>query len=91
MIWSLTLTLMRIRMATLDRMELCHHALARCASGRWLYPSSTDNRPPFNALLLVQQPNGEYKRVAAENEIVVSGLGTNTTHKNIWAQVPEIL
>ncbi|KAI6151240.1 hypothetical protein BKA82DRAFT_770108 [Pisolithus tinctorius] len=46
---------------------------------------------PFNALLLVQQPNGEYKRVAAENEIVVSGLGTNVTSKNILAAVLEIL
>ncbi|KAI6009516.1 hypothetical protein F5J12DRAFT_40996 [Pisolithus orientalis] len=46
---------------------------------------------PFNALLLVQQPNGEYKRVAAENEIVVSGLGTNITSKNILAAVLEIL
>ncbi|KIK11395.1 hypothetical protein PISMIDRAFT_122776 [Pisolithus microcarpus 441] len=46
---------------------------------------------PFNALLLVQQPNGEYKRIAAENEIVVPGLGTNITRKNIRAQVLEIL
>ncbi|KAI6047019.1 hypothetical protein EDC04DRAFT_954766 [Pisolithus marmoratus] len=29
---------------------------------------------PFNSLFLVQQPNGEFKRVAAEKEIVVSGL-----------------
>ncbi|KAI6041631.1 hypothetical protein EDC04DRAFT_3089025 [Pisolithus marmoratus] len=46
---------------------------------------------PFNALLLVQQPNGEYKRVAAEHEIVVSGLGTDITSKNIRAKVLEIL
>ncbi|KAI6146669.1 hypothetical protein BKA82DRAFT_2189167 [Pisolithus tinctorius] len=46
---------------------------------------------PFNALLLVQQPNGEYKRVAAENEIVVSGLGTNIAPKNVRATVLEIL
>ncbi|KAI6022663.1 hypothetical protein EDC04DRAFT_3143649 [Pisolithus marmoratus] len=46
---------------------------------------------PFNALLLVQQPNGEYNRVAAENEIVVSGLGTDITPKNIQAKVLEIL
>ncbi|KAI5998905.1 hypothetical protein F5J12DRAFT_784758 [Pisolithus orientalis] len=46
---------------------------------------------PFNALLLAQQPNGEYKRVAAEDEIVVSGLGTNVTSKNIRAHVMEIL
>ncbi|KAI6015349.1 hypothetical protein F5J12DRAFT_890694 [Pisolithus orientalis] len=46
---------------------------------------------PFSALLLVQQPNGEYKRVAAENEIIVSGLGTNITSKNTLATVLEIL
>ncbi|KAI6030210.1 hypothetical protein EDC04DRAFT_3142610 [Pisolithus marmoratus] len=46
---------------------------------------------PFNALLLVQQPNGDYRRVAAENEIVVSGLGTNITSRNIRAKVLEIL
>lgn len=46
---------------------------------------------PFNALLLVQQPNGECKRVAAENEIVVSGLGTNIAPKNVRATVLEIL
>ncbi|KAI6097473.1 hypothetical protein F5141DRAFT_460253 [Pisolithus sp. B1] len=46
---------------------------------------------PFNALLLVRQPDGEYKRVAAENEIVVPGLGTDVTPKNIRARVLEIL
>ncbi|KAI5986042.1 hypothetical protein F5J12DRAFT_898845 [Pisolithus orientalis] len=46
---------------------------------------------PFNALLLVQQSNGTYKRVAAEREIVVSGLGTNITSKNIRTKVLEIL
>ncbi|KAI5986440.1 hypothetical protein F5J12DRAFT_898764 [Pisolithus orientalis] len=46
---------------------------------------------PFNALLLVQQSNGTYKRIAAENEIVVSGLGTNITPKNVRAKVLEIL
>ncbi|KAI5993767.1 hypothetical protein F5J12DRAFT_962910 [Pisolithus orientalis] len=46
---------------------------------------------PFNALLLVQQPNGEYKRVATETEIVVSGLGTNITPRNIRTKVLEIL
>ncbi|KAI6045486.1 hypothetical protein EDC04DRAFT_2598785 [Pisolithus marmoratus] len=46
---------------------------------------------PFNALLLVQQPNREYRRVAAENEIIISGLGTNITSKNVRAQVLEIL
>ncbi|KIK21200.1 hypothetical protein PISMIDRAFT_562739 [Pisolithus microcarpus 441] len=47
---------------------------------------------PFSALLLVQQPNGEYKRVATENEIVVSGLGTDIMRsKTIQAKVLEIL
>ncbi|KIK21209.1 hypothetical protein PISMIDRAFT_104423 [Pisolithus microcarpus 441] len=46
---------------------------------------------PFNALLLVQQPNRGYKRVAADKEIVVSGLGTNVAPKNIRAKVLEIL
>ncbi|KAI6041650.1 hypothetical protein EDC04DRAFT_3089035 [Pisolithus marmoratus] len=46
---------------------------------------------PFSALLLVQRPNGEYNRVAAENEIVVSGLGTDITTKTIQAKVLEIL
>ncbi|KAI6014940.1 hypothetical protein EDC04DRAFT_645744 [Pisolithus marmoratus] len=48
-------------------------------------------RQPFNALLLIQLPNGEYKRVAAENEIVVSGLGTDITFKSIRTKVLEIL
>ncbi|KAI6040396.1 hypothetical protein EDC04DRAFT_1508499 [Pisolithus marmoratus] len=46
---------------------------------------------PFNALLLVQQPNRHYRRIAVENEIVVSGLGTDITSKNIRATVLEIL
>ncbi|KAI6098485.1 hypothetical protein F5141DRAFT_1205368 [Pisolithus sp. B1] len=46
---------------------------------------------PFNALLLVQQPNGEYKRVAAEYEIVVPGLATDITRKSIQAKVLEVL
>ncbi|KAI5983680.1 hypothetical protein EDC04DRAFT_2616091 [Pisolithus marmoratus] len=47
---------------------------------------------PFNALLLLQQPNGEYKRVATENEIVVSGFGTDITSKaSIRVKVLEIL
>ncbi|KAI5989190.1 hypothetical protein F5J12DRAFT_915856 [Pisolithus orientalis] len=47
---------------------------------------------PFNALLPVQQSNGTYKRVAAENEIVVPGLGTNIpSSKYIQAKVLEIL
>ncbi|KIO01330.1 hypothetical protein M404DRAFT_736368 [Pisolithus tinctorius Marx 270] len=46
---------------------------------------------PFSALLFMQQPNGEYKRVAAENKIIVSGLGTNITFKDIRVKVLEIL
>ncbi|KAI6004535.1 hypothetical protein F5J12DRAFT_927943 [Pisolithus orientalis] len=45
---------------------------------------------PFSALLLAQQPKGEYRRVATEEEIVVSGLGTNIP-TNIRAGVLEIL
>ncbi|KAI6042809.1 hypothetical protein EDC04DRAFT_2600686 [Pisolithus marmoratus] len=46
---------------------------------------------PFNALLLVQQSNGEYKRVAADHEIIVQGIGTDITPKNVRARVLEIL
>ncbi|KAI6045477.1 hypothetical protein EDC04DRAFT_60772 [Pisolithus marmoratus] len=46
---------------------------------------------PFSALLLLQRPNGEYTRVAAENEIVVPGLGTDITSRNIRPRVLEIL
>ncbi|KAI6015001.1 hypothetical protein F5J12DRAFT_513269 [Pisolithus orientalis] len=46
---------------------------------------------PFNALLLAQQSNGTYKRVATEDEIVVSGLGTNITSNSIRVKVLEIL
>ncbi|KAI6017126.1 hypothetical protein EDC04DRAFT_2902662 [Pisolithus marmoratus] len=46
---------------------------------------------PFSALLLIQQPNGEYGRVATENEIVVPGLGTDITSKDIRAEVLETL
>ncbi|KAI6156959.1 hypothetical protein BKA82DRAFT_4051228, partial [Pisolithus tinctorius] len=45
---------------------------------------------PFSALLLAQQPKGEYRRVATEEEIVISGLGTNIP-TNIRAEVLEIL
>ncbi|KAI6040390.1 hypothetical protein EDC04DRAFT_2996523 [Pisolithus marmoratus] len=46
---------------------------------------------PFNALLLVGQPNGEYRRVAADHEIVVQGPGIDITSKSIRAKVLEIL
>ena len=46
---------------------------------------------PFNALLLEQQPNGQYKRVAAEHEIIVPGLQFKTNPKDIRAKVLEIV
>ncbi|KAI5980846.1 hypothetical protein EDC04DRAFT_2917210 [Pisolithus marmoratus] len=46
---------------------------------------------PFNALLLVQQPDRHYRRVATENEIVVPGLGTDVTSQNVRATTLEIL
>ncbi|KAI6012021.1 hypothetical protein EDC04DRAFT_2905063 [Pisolithus marmoratus] len=46
---------------------------------------------PFNALLLAQQPDGEYKRVAANNEILVPGFGTDITPRNIKVKVLDIL
>lgn len=45
----------------------------------------------FSALLLVQQPDGGFKRVSTENEIVASGPGTNVTSKTIRPKVLEIL
>ncbi|KAI5984707.1 hypothetical protein EDC04DRAFT_3149942 [Pisolithus marmoratus] len=48
-------------------------------------------RQPFSALLLLQQLHGEYKRVAAENEIIISGVGPDITSKSIRAKVLEIL
>ncbi|KIK18425.1 hypothetical protein PISMIDRAFT_684187 [Pisolithus microcarpus 441] len=46
---------------------------------------------PFHALLLVQQPGGEYKRVAADNDIFVPGLGTDIDPRDIRAKTLEIL
>ncbi|KAI6110945.1 hypothetical protein EV401DRAFT_1990975, partial [Pisolithus croceorrhizus] len=46
---------------------------------------------PFSAFLLAQQPNGEFRRVAADKEIVIPGLGTDITPKNIRVKVLEIL
>ncbi|KAI6043918.1 hypothetical protein EDC04DRAFT_2599781 [Pisolithus marmoratus] len=46
---------------------------------------------PFNALLLAQQQNRGYKRLAAKTEIIVPGLGTAITSKNIRVKVLEIL
>ncbi|KAI5984705.1 hypothetical protein EDC04DRAFT_3003763 [Pisolithus marmoratus] len=48
-------------------------------------------RQPFSALLLLQQPHGAYKRVAAENEIIISGVGPDITSKSIRTKVLEIL
>ena len=46
---------------------------------------------PFNALLLEQQPNGQYKRVAAEHEIIVPGVPYQTKPKDIKLKVVEIV
>ncbi|KAF8138961.1 hypothetical protein EV363DRAFT_1155210, partial [Boletus edulis] len=47
---------------------------------------------PFHALLLQQQPNGEFKRVATEHEIIVPGMkySINFT-KDVRTEVVEIL
>ena len=46
---------------------------------------------PFNALLLERQSNGQYKRVAAEHEIIVQGVPFKTNPKHIQAKVLEIV
>jgi hypothetical protein len=46
---------------------------------------------PFNALLLERQSNGQYKRVATEYEIIVTGVPSNTNPKDIRAKVLEIV
>ncbi|KAI6133767.1 hypothetical protein EV401DRAFT_1911066, partial [Pisolithus croceorrhizus] len=46
---------------------------------------------PFDTLLLVQQSDRHYKRVSTENEIVVPGLRTDITSRNIRMAVLEIL
>jgi hypothetical protein len=46
---------------------------------------------PFNALLLEQQSNGQYKRVAAEHEIIVPGVPYQTNPKDIKVKVLEIV
>ena len=45
---------------------------------------------PFSALLLLQQSDGTYRRVAADHEIVVRGTGKNVP-KDIRVEVLEIL
>ncbi|KAF8556859.1 hypothetical protein OG21DRAFT_1482770 [Imleria badia] len=47
---------------------------------------------PFHALLLQQQPNGEFKRIAAEHEIVIPGLEDRITFsRDIHVDVMEVL
>jgi hypothetical protein len=47
---------------------------------------------PFRVLLLQQQPNGEFKRVAAEHEIVTPGLERQINFaRDIRTQIVEIL
>jgi len=48
-------------------------------------------RQPFNALLLLRQLGGEYRRVAAETEIVVQVSGNRIRSKDIYAEVLDIL
>ena len=46
---------------------------------------------PFNALLLEQQSNSQYKRVAAEEEIIVPGVPYKTNPEDIKVKVLEIV
>jgi hypothetical protein len=46
---------------------------------------------PFNALLLERQSNGQYKRVAAEHEIIVPGVPPQTNFKDLRAKVLEVV
>ena len=46
---------------------------------------------PFNALLLEQQSGDQYKRVAAEHEIIVPGVPSQTNPKNVQVKVLEIV
>ncbi|KAF8132413.1 hypothetical protein EV363DRAFT_1164129 [Boletus edulis] len=46
---------------------------------------------PFNALLLERQSNGQYKRIAAEREIIIPGVPYQTNPKNIRVRVLEIV
>ena len=45
---------------------------------------------PFRALLLQHQPDGEFKRVAAEREILIQGLKINSA-RDVRTEVVEIL
>ncbi|KAF8133315.1 hypothetical protein EV363DRAFT_1133089, partial [Boletus edulis] len=47
---------------------------------------------PFHTLLLEQQPNGEFKRVATEHEIVIPGIKRpHTFSKDVHTGVVEVL
>ena len=46
---------------------------------------------PFNALLLERQSHGQYKRVAAEYEIIVPGVSSQTNPKDNRAKVLEVV
>ncbi|KAF8124549.1 hypothetical protein EV363DRAFT_1132057, partial [Boletus edulis] len=47
---------------------------------------------PFHALLLQQQPNGEFRRIAADDEIIVPGLEPSIKFaRDIRTEVVEIL
>jgi hypothetical protein len=46
---------------------------------------------PFNALLLERQSNGQYRRVAAEHEIIVPGVPPQTNFKDLRAKVLEVV
>ncbi|KAI9461109.1 hypothetical protein HD554DRAFT_1529887 [Boletus coccyginus] len=46
---------------------------------------------PFNALLLLRQPGGEHKRVAAEGEIIVQVSENRIRSKDIRTEVLDIL
>ncbi|KAF8548247.1 hypothetical protein OG21DRAFT_1516519 [Imleria badia] len=46
---------------------------------------------PFNALLLEQQPNGQYKRVAAEHEIILPGVLYRTNSRDIKTKVLDVV
>ena len=45
----------------------------------------------FNALLLEQQNGWQYRRVAAEHEIIVRGIPSKTNPKDIQVKVLEII
>ncbi|KAF8122182.1 hypothetical protein EV363DRAFT_1122183, partial [Boletus edulis] len=49
-------------------------------------------KQPFHALLLQQQPHGEFRRISAEHEIVVPGLDPRINFaRDIRIKVVEIL